>query len=111
MVSSLYKADEFYKLQKKGKIASVYVSDKKLKKDGKGFFVNRKNSQGEMFRQRVKDDDLVYTRAETGVTKYSPARDKDLTNPDTLIYGSRKKWSKKAHTGDYLTTTGKIMKR
>ena len=111
MVSNLHKADEFYKLQKKGKIAKVYDSSMKLRKDKNGFYVNRKSPQGEMFKQRVKSDDLIYTRAETGATKYNPSRDKENLNPDTLIYGSRKEWSKKAHTGDYLTTTGRIMPR
>lgn len=80
MVSKLYKADKFYNMQSKGDIASVYSSNQKLKKDNDGYFLYREKKDGRIYKQRVKDNDRVYTRQETGVTKYSAERDRDITD-------------------------------
>ena len=81
MVSNLYTAESFYKKQKKGEIAKAYSSKEKLKKDSEGFYLNRTKKNGEMYKQRVKNNDFVYTRAETGVTKYSIKRDRYKDEP------------------------------
>jgi len=77
MVSKLYEADNFYQMQRKGLIASTYDKRQKLHKDSKGFYLNRQKSNGKIYKQRVGNKDKVYTRQETGVTKYTPEIDRE----------------------------------
>lgn len=105
MPSNLYKADKFFELQKKGKIAKGYNVDRKLNKDSKGFYLNKNTSSGDIFKQRVGKEDLVYSRAE-GVTKYSGQRDKNKTKVSTER-ATPKEHQKHAHFGDRKSLTGK----
>jgi len=64
-------------MQEKGIIAKPYLDNQKLKKDDKGFYLNKTRTNGELYRQRVKNTDLIYSRAE-GVTKYNSKIDKGI---------------------------------
>jgi hypothetical protein len=80
MVSKLYSADKFYNMQKKGLIARPYTAkNEKLHKDKDGFFLYREKKNGDVYKQRVKNNDKIYTRQETGATKYSKSKDRDIT--------------------------------
>ena len=99
MVSKLRDAKSFYELQSKGKIAKPYSQSEKLNKDNKGFYLNKRNSVGEVFKQRVKNDDRVYTRS-TGVTLYSSKNDKSIVEVDTRHRSTPTEHSPYAHMSD-----------
>ena len=81
MVSKLYSADNFYKMQRKGEIARPYTAkNEKLHKDKDGFFLYREKKNGDVYKQRVKNNDKIYTRQETGATKYTKSKDRDITD-------------------------------
>ncbi|MFW6173088.1 MAG: hypothetical protein ACOC5T_05030 [Elusimicrobiota bacterium] len=109
MVSNLYKANKFYDMQQEGKIASSYPKSKRLQFGRSGFFLNRKTSSGKMYKQPVKQSDYIYTRAETGATKYSKERDRKKQSSG-IDKGKPKQHKKHAHMGDYKTSTNKIYK-
>lgn len=98
MVSNLYSAKSFYVKQKEGSIAKSYGDGQKLQKDTKGFYLNRSKSNGDSYKQRVSQTDLVYTRAETGVTLYSKERDE--MRKSSSMSESKKDHSKHAQFGD-----------
>ena len=99
MVSKLYPAKEFYERQKKGKIAVPYDNNQKLQKDNKGFYLYRSNRGGDIFKQRVNNDDKLYTRSETGVTKYNEERDRDIP-AKTILKGTPHETAPYRHMGD-----------
>jgi len=109
MVSQLYSAKQFYKLQGEGKIAKGLNLSKKLRLDSKGFYLNKQNSKGETYFQRVSANDKVYSRSE-GVTLYSPSKDTAKTDVSHKKEGT-KVHSKYAHTRDRTSFTGKDFKR
>ena len=100
MVSNLYSADVFYQKQKKKQIAVPYTDSQKLQKDSKGFYLNR-TLGGKPFKLRVAKDDLLYTRAENGVTLYSPER--DAQRKSNLVRETKSKHSPHAHKSDRKT--------
>jgi len=109
MVSTLKTAKEFYKLQNEGKIARGLNTSKKLRLDSKGFYLNKKTSNGNTYMQRVKSTDKVYSRSE-GVTMYSPKRDTEIVDVSHKKEGT-KIHNKYAHMRDRTSFTGKNYKR
>jgi len=101
MVSNLYKAEKFYEKQNGGSIAKPYFKVDKLNKDRDGFFLFKSKSNGNVYKQRVKKDDYVYTRQE-GVTKYSVKKDRARIFPktQTIRKESGTKHKSKAHMSD-----------
>lgn len=99
MVSKIYKANKFYQMQQKGNIAKPYAQDKKLKKDSKGFYLIKNKRNGENYKQRVKENDLIYSRQE-GVTKYTYQNDKRNLNPDTIHKSTGQEHFAHKHTSD-----------
>lgn len=97
MVSNLHKANDYYQKQKKGQIAKDLSDEKRLQKDSKGFYLFKQNSKGEMFKQRVEKNDLVYSRNE-GTTLYSKSRDRDKDS--SHVSENKKVHDKKAHMSD-----------
>lgn len=100
MVSKLYNADKFYQMQKEGKIAKPYSKSQKLNKDNHGYFLNRKSSTGDLYKQRVKSTDLLYTRTENGVTLYSYKKDKDVLDVATIHKSTGKQHNPYKHVSD-----------
>lgn len=75
MVSLTYRANVFYKKQKKKEVATGLSPMKKLKKDKNGYYVNKlKPRSGKPYKKRVGANDLVYARNE-GVSVYDQERD------------------------------------
>jgi hypothetical protein len=107
MVTKLYSAESFYVAQKSGKVARYMEDDKKLRKDNKGFYLNKSKSNWVTYKERVDNKDMVYARsAEQGVTKYSKTLDYDKKS-----YGVKEsisKHNKHAHMSDLETSTGKV---
>lgn len=103
MVSKLYEADKFFKLQKEGKVANSYATDKKLLKDSKGFYLIKNSKMGQ-YKQRVSKNDYVYSRAE-GVTKYSLDTDEKKTDIKTYNKATGKEHIPYRHTSDRKAKT------
>lgn len=89
MVSTLKTASNFYQLQKKGKIARGLNKNKTLLKDNKGYYLIKNTSNSVPYKQRVKNNDLVYSRAE-GVTRYNEKLDRAKTKIKTYQVSSGK---------------------
>ena len=106
MVSKVYTAKRFFELQSDGKIAKGMNTSKKLRKDSQGYYLNKQNSKGQIYSQRVKSTDLVYSRAE-GVTRYSRDRDKTVKNVVHKVEGV-KKHNDRPHFSDREAKTGKV---
>ena len=108
MVSKLYPAKEFYELQEKGKIAKYLGKQKRLHKSKKGdFYVFKKNNKGELYPEKIKPNDLVYSRSE-GVTKYS--KELDRKRKSRYWVETAKQHKPYAHEYDREANTGKKYK-
>jgi hypothetical protein len=105
MVSKLYKANEFYERQKAGKIATPYKDKQRLQKDNVGFYLYRTKRDGEEYKQRVKSNDMLYTRTETGVTKFSENIDRKRPSPKTIYKGTHNEVEPYRHMGDRQAKT------
>lgn len=105
MVSNLYKAERFYKMQKNGMVAKGYPRKEKLLKDDKGYYLYKNKPSGKEYKQRVKADDKVYSRA-SGVTMYSKSRDRDVTDVRHKTE-TPQRHERTAHKYDRSAKTGK----
>lgn len=104
MVSKLYKADKFYEMQKSGKIANTLDKNKRLIKSGnEGYYLMKKKTNGDMYKQKVSSNDLVYSRDE-GVTKYSETLDRKRTA--SFKAETSKKHSNSKHFNDRASVEG-----
>jgi len=100
MVSQLYTAKSFYKLQDERKVAKNMSLSKKLRLDSKGYYLNKKTSKGEVYRQNVSANAKVYARSsKQGVTMYSAKRDIGKTDVEHFREGT-KVHNKHAHMSD-----------
>lgn len=108
MPSLLYTPTEFYELQKKGKVARNTNPSKKLRKTNTGsYYLKKKTAQGQVFKQDVPKDSMVYARSGTdGVTMYSPKRDRKRTDV-RVKKETPKQHRRKAHMYDRINKNDK----
>lgn len=104
MVSLLYPASKFYEMQGQGKVASKVDANKKLKFGASGYYLNKSTPNGQMYKQKVKSNDLVYARSES-VTMYNKNLDKSKRTQG--MKEGVKVHKSKAHMGDRVAETGR----
>lgn len=106
MVSNLYEAKTFYDMQRKGKVAKGFPVSQKLRKKGDDFYLTKSKPNGDKYKQKVNNNDLVYARNKSqGVTKYSTARDRKINSGG--VQENLKQHSKHAHMGDREAKSGR----
>lgn len=91
MPSKIYNAKDYFKLQNEGKVGRNIPISKKLRLDSRGYYLNKRNSKGMIYRVDVKSTDKVYARSSNdGTTLYSKERDRDKTNVEHKKEGTKK---------------------
>jgi len=99
MVSKLYKAETFYRKQKRGEVATGLPREKKLFKGKSGYYLNKDGRK-----EYLKSDDMVYAR-DSGVTEYSRELDRSIKSSNKRE--SPKKHKAYAHMYDRETAKGR----
>jgi len=108
MTSNLYVAKRFYQLQQKKEIGVIENKKGRLYKDNKGFYLYKHKTNGSIYKQRLKDNSLIYSRSE-GITLYQKKNDRKKLSM-TTDKSSIKNHNKHPYLNDRMTKKGKELK-